>query len=350
MICLTRMLLRDGQRAEESSAVGVLQDRFGQPGTLDLIFAKAASITSRSSADNTTSAAPRFSATRSSRRVPGIGTIQGFCASSQASAICAGVAPLARRSAAAVDEGLVRFARFLREARQGSAEVGLVDAGVRVDRAGQEAGAERAPRNEADAQLLARGRISGSGSRVQSEYSLWIAVTGWTAWARRMVPAAASDRPKCFTLPAAIRSFNRAGDVLDRHVRIDAMLVEEIDMAYARSRFRQAAAARGIWPGRLFMPGPRVPVSRSISKPNLVSNHYLFAHRPQCLTHQHLVCEGAVGFGRVEKGHAALMRAADDADRLRHGRAIRHRSRRSSSCRSRFRKPPMCQACASSYF
>src|SRR5258706_530579 len=35
-----------------------------------------------------------------------------------------------------------------------------------------------------------RGSTSGSGSRVHSEYSLWIAVTGWTAWARRMVGAA----------------------------------------------------------------------------------------------------------------------------------------------------------------
>ena len=33
-----------------------------------------------------------FSSRRSSLVVPGIGTIQGFCASSQASAICAGVA------------------------------------------------------------------------------------------------------------------------------------------------------------------------------------------------------------------------------------------------------------------
>ena len=39
-----------------------------------------------------TDAAPMFSSSRSSFRVPGIGTIHGFCASSQASAICAGVA------------------------------------------------------------------------------------------------------------------------------------------------------------------------------------------------------------------------------------------------------------------
>jgi hypothetical protein len=47
---------------------------------------------------------------------------------------------------------------------------------------------------------------SSSGRRHHSEYSLWTAVTGWTAWARRIVPAAASDMPKCFTLPASMSS------------------------------------------------------------------------------------------------------------------------------------------------
>jgi hypothetical protein len=51
------------------------------------------------------------------------------------------------------------------------------------------------------------GRISASGSLVHSEYSLWTAVTGWTARARRMVWAPASESPKCLTLPAWMSSF-----------------------------------------------------------------------------------------------------------------------------------------------
>lgn len=50
------------------------------------------------------------------------------------------------------------------------------------------------------------GRISPSMWRVHSEYSLWSAVTGWTACARRMVSVPASDSPKWATLPAATRS------------------------------------------------------------------------------------------------------------------------------------------------
>ena len=47
---------------------------------------------------------------------------------------------------------------------------------------------------------------SASGRRHHRLYSLWIAVTGCTACARRMVSAAASDMPKCLTLPASTRS------------------------------------------------------------------------------------------------------------------------------------------------
>ena len=50
------------------------------------------------------------------------------------------------------------------------------------------------------------GRISCSGSRHHSEYSLCSAVTGCTACARRIVAAPASERPKCFTFPSAISS------------------------------------------------------------------------------------------------------------------------------------------------
>jgi hypothetical protein len=54
----------------------------------------ASEISPRSSAVSATSAAARFSSSRGSFVVPGIGTIHGFWASSQARATCAGVAPL----------------------------------------------------------------------------------------------------------------------------------------------------------------------------------------------------------------------------------------------------------------
>src|ERR1700722_1477079 len=54
-------------------------------------------------------------------------------------------------------------------------------------------------------------RVMSSGLRFvpghHSEYSLCRALTGWTAWARRMVLTPASESPKCFTFPCWIRSF-----------------------------------------------------------------------------------------------------------------------------------------------
>ena len=50
------------------------------------------------------------------------------------------------------------------------------------------------------------GRTSSSGSRVQSEYSVWSAEIGWTACARRMVAGAASESPSYRTFPARTSS------------------------------------------------------------------------------------------------------------------------------------------------
>ena len=120
-----------------------------------------------------------FSSSRCSFVVPGMGTIHGFWASSQASAIWAGVALLPLRDPGEqLDQGLVRFACLRREARDGVAEVGAVEARVLVDRAGQEALAQRAEGHEADPELLERRQHLSSGSRHHSEYSLWTAVTG----------------------------------------------------------------------------------------------------------------------------------------------------------------------------
>ena len=90
------------------------------------------------------------------------------------------------------------------------------------------------------------GRTSASGRRHHSEYSLCTAVTGWTAWARRIVPAAASDRPKCLTLPACDELFDRAGDVLDRHVGVHAVLVVQVDHVDAEAAQRAVGGLRDV--------------------------------------------------------------------------------------------------------
>ena len=102
------------------------------------------------------------------------------------------------------------------------------------------------------------GRISASGPRYQSEYSLWTAATGWTAWARRIVCAPASESPKCPDLACLDQVLDRAGDVLDRHVRIDPVLVEQVDHVGVQ------ALERGIRDG-LDVFGPAVDATAALA-------------------------------------------------------------------------------------
>src|SRR4029078_11681562 len=81
------------------------------------------------------------------------------------------------------------------------------------------------------------GRIASSGSRHQSEYSLSSAVTRWAAGARRSVRArergrrragvGAPDRLDAGSGEAEV--LDGAGDVFDRDLRVDAVLVEQVD-------------------------------------------------------------------------------------------------------------------------
>ena len=132
------------------------------------------------------------------RQVPGIGTIQGFWASSQASATWAGVAcpprprssPTSRPgpgcSASGVKRGMVL--RMSELSNDVAASILPVRTPCRGGR-----------RAEADPELLQGRDDLGLGLPHHSEYSLCRAVTGWTAWARRIVCGPASDRPKCCT-------------------------------------------------------------------------------------------------------------------------------------------------------
>ena len=106
-----------------------------------------------------TATAPMFSSRRSSFVVPGIGTIQGFFASSQASAICAGVAFFFFANAA-ITSTRAWFA--LRASAENRGKVLRIIALGRTSCSpsicpGQESLTKRAERNQADAKFLKRG-------------------------------------------------------------------------------------------------------------------------------------------------------------------------------------------------
>ena len=86
----------------------------------------------------------------------------------------------------------------------GVAAVGRDEIVALAERAGEEAAPERANRGRAPMpSSRSVGRISASTSRVHSEYSVSIAVSGWVLWARRMVFGPASHRPRWRTLPCS---------------------------------------------------------------------------------------------------------------------------------------------------
>ena len=141
------------------------------------------------------------------RRVPGMGTIQGFCANTQARAICAGVRPLlwarsrirsARRWLAARCPGLKRGTTLRKSSFPNVASAPMV--AVRKPLPSGEKGTRPTP-NSSNA-----GMSAASGSRHIMEYSLCTAVSGQTAWARRMVSTPASLIPQWRTLPSRMSS------------------------------------------------------------------------------------------------------------------------------------------------
>ena len=73
------------------------------------------------------------------------------------------------------------------------------------------------------------GMVFVSGSRHHNEYSLWRAATGWTACARRIVRALASESPKVLDLACLNEFLHGTRHILDGHVWINPVLIEQID-------------------------------------------------------------------------------------------------------------------------
>ena len=183
------------------------------------------------------------------------------------------------------------------------------------------------------------GRISASGSRHHSEYSLWSAVTGCTAWARRMVCDTGLGKAEVLHLALRDQLLDGAGDVLDRHVRVDAVLVEQVDRVDAAAASASPRPLARMYSGRLSR-SARLCRRRSMLEAELGRDHHLAAERRERLADELLVrrtgrrpapCRRSV----TPRSTAARMSAIAS---LRSGRADRSRS--SGPCsRGRARRP-----------
>ena len=156
------------------------------------------------------------------------------------------------------------------------------------------------------------GRTSGSGSRVHSEYSLCTAVTGCTACALRIVAGAGLGQAEVAYLAGPYQLADGARDVLDRHVGVDPVLVEEVDRVGAQA----AQGGVGDAPDLLGSAVESDGLAVLDAPAELGGDHDLVADRGERFTDEFLVDVGAVDLGGVEERDAAFDGAADHGDHV----------------------------------
>jgi hypothetical protein len=112
------------------------------------------------------------------------------------------------------------------------------------------------------------------------------------------------------TLPLANQVLHGAGDVLDGNVRVDAVLIEEIDPIRLESLQRSIGDLADVC-------GPAVQTGLLAAlelEAELRRNHHLVANRAERFPDELFVRERAVGFSRVEERDASVNRRSDDRD------------------------------------
>src|SRR6185369_12405623 len=105
------------------------------------------------------------------------------------------------------DESLVRFAIVLTKARDDGAEIGTVELRGGINLAGEKAFAERAERDEANAEFRESRHHRFFGFTPEERVFALQGCDGLYGMSTTDRFAPASERPKCLTLPSWIRSF-----------------------------------------------------------------------------------------------------------------------------------------------
>lgn len=104
---------------------------------------------------------------------------------------------------------------------------------------------------------------------------------------------------------------DRSRDLLDRHGRIDAVLVEQVDAIRPQAPqrgFRDGADRRG--------PAVEPDIFGAVLEAELGGHDHVVTERRDGLADHCLIGERPISLGRVEQCHAAVEGRADEADRL----------------------------------
>src|SRR4051812_17055462 len=113
-------------------------------------------------------------------------------------------------------------------------------------------------------------------------------------------------------LPGLDQLLHGACDICHWHIRIDTVLVEEVD--HVRAQTLQGLISDlpdTFWPAVLGLRGV------TVFEAKFCRNHDLAADRLQCFAYDFLVDKGAVGFCRVEESNPSCVGLADQTDGFR---------------------------------
>ena len=128
-----------------------------------------------------------------------------------------------------VDKGLVGFAVFLGEARDAATEVGAIESCGGIDLAGEKAFAEGAEGNKTDAEFFRRGQHRFFGLTPEERVLTLKRGDGLHGVGAADGGGAGFREAEMLDLALLDEAFDGAGDVFDRNLEVDAMLVVEVD-------------------------------------------------------------------------------------------------------------------------
>jgi hypothetical protein len=203
--------------------------------------------------------------------------------------------------------------RFTLEAGQGGADVSLAKLGRGGNLTGQEPAPERTEWHEPDAELRQGGQDLVLGLAPEQGVLTLQRRDGLHCMGAADRSDAGLGHPEVVDHAGLDELFDGAGDVLDGDVRVDAVLVEQVDglgpQATEGTLDGGADVVRSAGDTDLLA----VLVER---EPELCGDDDILADGLQCLSHQLLVVEGAVDLSGVEQGDAPVHRGTDESDHL----------------------------------
>src|SRR5947209_11826819 len=200
-----------------------------------------------------------------------------------------------------INQRLIRLPCLRREAREEVAEVRAVEGRVLVHLACEEALAEWAVGHEADTEFLAgRNHFRLRPPPPERVFVLY--------GRDRLDGVRAADRlhsrfreTEVLDLALLNQLLHRARHVLNRHLRVNAVLIEQINRLDLEPPERAFDGLLDV----LRLAVEAVRLCGEI-EPELGGDYYLVAEGCECLAHEFFVRERAVNFGGVEEGDAAL--------------------------------------------